>query len=117
MGHETSEKQAPSALEFLGQFRKAIDLQKVSSGKSLSLSTALQNTIADYNKTVVRKYRVDGPKNKVILNLMRSPGEFVQLLSDHYDKFKHTMSGVLGLRSGFSAVGQAWGLGGRKICF
>ncbi|CAK9105067.1 Uncharacterized protein SCF082_LOCUS48992 [Durusdinium trenchii] len=106
VGHETSEKQAPSALEFLGQFRKAIDLQKVSSGKSLSLSTALQNTIADYNKTVVRKYRVDGPKKKVILNLMRSPGEFVQLLSDHYDKFKHTMPA--GLQKSIPKIPRGW---------
>ncbi|CAK9098360.1 unnamed protein product [Durusdinium trenchii] len=33
VGQETAEKQPPSALEFLGQFRKAIEIQKQSTGK------------------------------------------------------------------------------------
>lgn len=50
--------------------------------------------IAEFNKLVQRKYKVDGPKRKVILSLLRVPEEFLDLLSGHYDKFKHSTSGV-----------------------
>ncbi|CAK9011401.1 Uncharacterized protein SCF082_LOCUS11081 [Durusdinium trenchii] len=58
IGQETAEKQTPSALEFLGQFGKAIENLKRSSGKPLPLSQSLSACIADYNRlTVQRKYK------------------------------------------------------------
>ena len=94
VGHETSEKQAPSALELMGQFKKAMAQLRVSTGKTHPTPTALNMCIAEFNKLVQRKYKVDGPKRKVILSLLRVPEEFVDLLSGHYDKFKHSTSGV-----------------------
>ena len=94
LGQETAEKQAPSALEFLGQFRKAIELMKKNSGRQVPLAQCLGACIADYNRnTIHRKFKVDSWKRKIIHNLLKSPAEMVDLLAAHYDDHRHTSSG------------------------
>ena len=91
------DKQPPSALEYVGQFQRAIELMKVKTREVfpfLSLSP-LGACIADFNKTTVqRKYKIDTCKWKVLTNLMRAPRGFSDLLAGHYDKHKRSSSGA-----------------------
>lgn len=93
-GQETSEKQPPSALEYVGLFNMALDENEKIQGKKLPLHVNLTSVINDYNRTVaVRKWKVDGNKKKLLTHLLRCPPGILQILSEHYDQHKHALSG------------------------
>jgi len=94
IGQETAEKQAPSALEFLGHFHMAMEAQEKSIGKRVPLFQCLNFVISEYNRgTSVRKWKVDGNKKKLIGHLLRCPIEVPKILAVHYDQHKHSCSG------------------------
>lgn len=94
LGIETSEKQAPSALDYACQFGLAIATCR--KAKIMTFQQALNKVISDFNATVaVRKWRIDTKKKKLISNLLKSPSEFVAILTKHYDRHRHTSSGSL----------------------
>ena len=95
-GQETSEKQAPSALEYVGLFNIALDENEKIQGKKLPLHANLTAVINDYNRTVaVRKWKVDGNKKKLLAHLLRCPHGVLQILAEHYDQRKHALSGAV----------------------
>lgn len=95
LGQETAEKQLPSALEFVGQFRKAVEAHSATLGKRLPLSQALNTCIGEYNKrATVKRWRVDAHKRKIISNMLRCPAEVSTAIANHYDLHKHSMSGA-----------------------
>lgn len=55
LGQETSEKQPPSALDFVALFSLAMKEHEQSSGKKLPLVTALGNVITEYNRGIAVK--------------------------------------------------------------
>ena len=72
LGHVTSEKQAPSALDYLGAMKEAVALEKraCQPGTSKALKDVLNRCIAEYNKMCTnRRHRIDSDKKKLILNL------------------------------------------------
>ena len=95
IGNETAEKQAPSALEMLAMFKAAIACIRTGQKRQVPLRDALNQAVADYNKAVIRKFKVDSGKKKMLLNLLRSPDDFLECLTQHYDKHRHTQSGHL----------------------
>ena len=44
-------------------------------------------------KVVVKKWKIDPGKKKIILNLLRCPVSVSKILADHYDAHKHAQSG------------------------
>ena len=95
LGQETSEKQMPSALDFVGIFSQAVSAFTQSNGRRLSQQSILNTCIADYNRTQkVKKWKVDTMKRKIIGNMMRVPGHSLQLLAAHYDLHRHSSSGT-----------------------
>ena len=95
-GQETSEKQAPSALEFVALFNLAIDETEKAQGKKQPLHLALTTAVNDYNKTVaVRKWRVDANKKKLLAHLLRCPPGVLHILAEHFDQHKHATSGAV----------------------
>ena len=97
IGNETAEKQAPSALEMLAMFKAAIACVRTGQKRQLPLRDALNQAVADYNRVVIRKFKVDSGRKKMLLNLLRSPDDFLDCLTRHYDKHRHTQSGHLEL--------------------
>ena len=121
LGHVTSEKQAPSAIDFVGTMRSAVDLEKrmmVKSNASKALKDLLGKVVAEYNRMVtVKKHRIDGPKRALCYNMpliwimwqnhwgsfndltschgirLRAPSELHDLIHKHYDDFRHEASG------------------------
>ena len=69
----TSEKQAPSALDYLGSMQQAVSLERRSSkpgGASTALRDVLGRCIAEYNKMCTNKrHKIDTDRKKMILNL------------------------------------------------
>ncbi|CAJ1361527.1 unnamed protein product, partial [Effrenium voratum] len=49
LGQETAEKQQPSALEFVGQFRQAVEIHNATTGKKLPLTQSLNHVVGAYN--------------------------------------------------------------------
>ena len=93
LGNETSEKQAPSALDFVGIFQQAVEAHRKVHAK-VSLQNALNQCIAQYNKTTsVKKWRVDTLKRKIVANLLKVPPQSIEILAEHYDMHRHTASG------------------------
>ena len=95
LGQETAEKQAPSALDFVGIFSQAVDAYKAQNGRKVAQLQALNSCIAEYNRTVsVKKWRVDTNKRKIIANLLLVPIASVHTLAQHYDQHRHSSSGT-----------------------
>ncbi|CAJ1361462.1 unnamed protein product, partial [Effrenium voratum] len=95
LGQETAEKQQPSALEFVGQFRQAVEIHNAATGKKLPLTQSLNHVVGAYNARVsVKRWRVDTNKRKIVWNLMRCPPTFGDKLAKHYDLHKHSVSGT-----------------------
>jgi len=93
LGQETAEKQAPSALDFVGHFGKALQ-SEIESGKKLPMSQAIGQLVSAYNaKIKVKRWRVDSSKKRIVLNLLRCPSEVTELLAKHYDQHRHAVSG------------------------
>lgn len=72
LGHVTSEKQAPSALDYLGAMKEAVALEKraCQPGTSKALKDVLSRCIAEYNKMCTnRRHKIDSDRKKLILNL------------------------------------------------
>ena len=98
IGQESAEKQAPSALDFFGHIKTAIDVESNKFHKKVAMATWVTNLVSDFNKdTKVKKYRIDAVKKKMILNLLRSPDECRAILALHYDFHRHNVSGRLTL--------------------
>lgn len=67
IGHVTSEKQAPSALDYLGSMQQAVDLERRASkpGTSTALRDVLGRCIAEYNRMCSNKrHKIDTDKKK-----------------------------------------------------
>ncbi len=94
VGQESAEKQPPSALDFVGQFALAMDAHEKQTGKKQPMFQATQHVISEYNKGItVRKWRVDGIKKKMVMNILKSPTDILTILGAHYDRHKHGCSG------------------------
>lgn len=100
LGQETSEKQPPSALDFVALFSLAMKEHEESSGKKLPLVTALGNVVTEYNRGIaVKKWKVDSSKKKLIMHILRCPRGVLEILAEHYDDHKHSASGSAVLSS------------------
>lgn len=67
------------------------------SKRNLSVKELLNAAVANYNKqNNVRRYRIESNRKKMILNLLRTPERFSQILAEHYDKHRHSCSGEIG---------------------
>ena len=96
LGQETAEKQPPSALDFVGFFQQAMEADVRRTGKKRPICEAVHNLVSQYNQgTSVRKWKVDGAKKKIVINLMRSPTHVRAILAAHYDQHNHATSGTL----------------------
>lgn len=73
MGHITSEKQAPSAIDYLGAMQHAVALERraARSGVSKALKDVLARCIATYNQMCHsnKKQRIDTARKNLIMNL------------------------------------------------
>jgi len=72
LGHVTSDKQTPSAVDYLGHFLQAIELEKrmQKQGQSKPLKDMLNGLCATYNKMAVsKKHKIDSHKRGLIYNL------------------------------------------------
>ena len=72
LGHVTSEKQSPSALDYLGSMKGAVELERRATkpGTSKALKDVLGRCIAEYNRMVSnRRHKIDTDKKKLITNL------------------------------------------------
>lgn len=75
LGHVTSDKQIPSALEYFGHFKNAVSLEKrlLKPGASKALRDILNLLAAQYNKmTTNKKHRIDTAKRALIYNTFLS---------------------------------------------
>ena len=94
LGVETAEKQPPSALEYAAQFGMAVEALR-KSGKSMTQNQMLAKCISDYNeKVVVKRWKIDSKKRKIIQNLLKCPYHFLDILVKHYDQHRHASSGA-----------------------
>lgn len=79
----TSEKQSPSAIDFLATMQEAVQLEKRLASKTSSskaLKDLLNSSIAQYNKLVTKKeHRIDGRKKIMVYNLPL--GQFLGMIS------------------------------------
>lgn len=69
----TAQKQAPSALDYLGAMKQAVDLETraCKPGTSRALRDVLNRCIAEYNKMATnKKHRIDTERRKLIQNLL-----------------------------------------------
>lgn len=83
MGHITAEKQAPSALDFLGAISDAVRLEKQLSkpNQSKALKDLVNKVCSEYNKLCQnKKHRIDTQRKALIynLNLVR-----INMFNDH----------------------------------
>ena len=54
----------------------------------------LAQMCAAYNRGVtIKRHRLDGARRTVIYNLLRAPQKVVDLVSEHYDRHRHKVSG------------------------
>ena len=75
LGHVTSDKQIPSALEYFGHFKNAVSIEKrlLKPGASKALRDILNLLVAQYNKmTTNKKHRIDTAKRALIYNMFLS---------------------------------------------
>ncbi|CAK9078998.1 unnamed protein product, partial [Durusdinium trenchii] len=90
LGHVTSEKQSPSAIDFLATMQEAVQLEKRLASKTSSskaLKDLLNSSIAQYNKLVTKKeHRIDGRKKIMVYNLLRAPTGFHQTKTEKVEK-------------------------------
>ena len=104
LGQETAEKQAPSALDFVGIFNQAIQAT-MKENPRVSQLIALNTCIADYNKDVkIKRWRVDTLKRKIIGNMLKVPEESIRILAEHYDLHRHSSSGPVPAKNCHSTV-------------
>lgn len=97
LGLETAEKQPPSSVELAVMFRMAVDEMK-KGGKKMTMSQMLSQCINDYNSSiVVRRFKVDGHKKKVVQCLLKVPEEMLTIIAKHYDTHRHASSGTVGV--------------------
>ena len=71
----TSEKQAPSPIDFLGSLKEACAVEKrlTKAGVSKALRDVLSRCVGEYNRMVTKKaHKIDTPVKSMIMNL--SPG-------------------------------------------
>ena len=55
----------------------------------------LAKCISDYNdKVVVKRWKIDSKKRKIIQNLLKCSAEFLDILVKHYDQHRHANSGA-----------------------
>ena len=69
----TSDKQAPSPLDYLGCFSEAVSLEKRNAGAGASKFSkdVLNRVVAEYNKLCTNvKHKVDSHKKKLISNML-----------------------------------------------
>lgn len=70
MGHITSEKQSPSAIDFLGDLKQAIVVERRMARGSKPLKDLLSKVVADYNRMVtVKHHRIDGSRRSLVYNM------------------------------------------------
>ena len=72
LGHSTAEKQKPSPLQFLADFRSAIGIEKrlAKAGAKTNLKDLLAKVAAEYNKLcTLKSHRVDTNKRQLIYNM------------------------------------------------
>ena len=68
----TADKQAPSALDYLGTMKEAVAIEKrvAKPGMSKALKDVLGRVIAEYNRMCSNKrHRIDTEKKKLVQNL------------------------------------------------
>lgn len=76
-------------------FRMAVEEMK-KGGKKMTLTQMLNQCIHDYNGGVhVKRFKVDGHKKKIIINLLKVNEEFLSVVTRHYDHHKHACSGAV----------------------
>ncbi|CAK9107687.1 Uncharacterized protein SCF082_LOCUS50126 [Durusdinium trenchii] len=94
----SSQKQAPSPLDFLGALKEAVAVERRlnSSGSgSKALREVLGRCVSEYNKMVTKKgHRIDSPLKSLILNMLRTNDNAQQLIHRHYDLYPHTCSAL-----------------------
>ena len=74
LGHSTAEKQKPSALQFLADFKQAINIERrlAKAGSKSSTKDMLRKTAAEYNQMCTLKaHRVDSTLQQLIYNMLR----------------------------------------------
>ena len=79
----TSEKQTPSALDYLGHFKDAVSIEKrlLKAGASKAMKDILNGLVAQYNKmTSVKRHRIDTPKRALVYNMLLSQVWFVHCM-------------------------------------
>ena len=71
MANVTSDKEPPSALQFLGDFKHALELKRrQSTNAQKPLKDLLRKSVAEYNAmTTIRRHRIDGAKQGLIYNM------------------------------------------------
>lgn len=70
--HVSAQKQAPSAIDFLGSMKEAVSIERrlAKSGTSCALKDLVQRCVAEYNRMVTqRKHRIDTGIKNMIVNL------------------------------------------------
>ena len=73
----TSDKQSPSPLDYLGNLKEAVALERrmAKTGVSKALKDVLAAVVASYNKMCTnKKYRIDSDRKKLVMNLI--PGSY-----------------------------------------
>jgi len=74
LGHTTAEKQKPSPLQFLADFRNAINIEKrlAKAGSKTNLKDLLAKVVAEYNRLcTVKHHRVDTHRRQLIYNMFQ----------------------------------------------
>ena len=76
LGHVTADKQMPSALDYLGHFKEALEIERrlARPGVSKALKDVLNVLVATYNKMATNKrHRVDANRKSVTYNMFLIP--------------------------------------------
>eukprot|EP00435_Cladocopium_sp_Y103_P069260 s569_g33.t1 len=95
--HVSAQKQAPSPLDFLGNLKEAVGVERRLSraGASSALKDVVGRCVSEYNKMVTKKaHRIDTEIKKMILNLLRTDDEVQQKIHSHYDLYPHSVSAL-----------------------
>lgn len=69
----TAEKQTPSAIDYVGHMKHALEIEKrlLKPGQSKALRDILGSLCATYNKMAkVKKHRIDAQRKAMIYNLL-----------------------------------------------
>ena len=95
--YRSAEKQRPSAIELLYNFKRAISI-KVSAGtlaKTLSMTDHLVAVIQEYKKHVpVKSWRITGDYRRCLENLSDFEDRFVERIHMHHGRYRHEHSGA-----------------------